>query len=168
MTAISRIRKSGQLGLAAMALAASLSLGSAQASSSGTEQTGRETNQPIISAAPETRSGILSWVESLLPGGMRFLGPAIGSQNHSEVLATATCYDSGAGVSCNGFRSMREYLAAMHASQNLGIPFERLKERMQSGKTLHQAISELRPTVNARIETMKAEQQAEKTLRESS
>jgi hypothetical protein len=128
----------------------------------------REVNQSIVNKAAAVQSGFLAWLESLLPGGMRFTGPAVLSNAEPEVLATASCYNSGAGISCNGFKTFQEYLAAVHASQNLGIPFQRLKENMQRGKTLHQAIRELRPTANAQIETWKAEQQAQQTLRESS
>lgn len=111
-------------------------------------------------------SGVLSWLESLLPNGIRFTGPAISSKNQSEVLATANCFNSGAGISCNGFQNMQEYVAAVRVSQNLGIPFETLKAKVQSGKTLHQAIHELRPGVNSRMEALKAEQQAEKILKD--
>ena len=71
-------------------------------------------------------------------------------------------------MSCNGFRNMQEYLAAVHASQNLGIPFKKLRARMQQGNSLHEAIRALRPTVNAQMETLKAQQEAERTLRNSS
>jgi hypothetical protein len=128
----------------------------------------REVNQTIVNKTAAGQSGFIAWLESLLPGGIRLTGPSILSNTQPEVLATASCYNSGAGISCNGFKSFEEYLAAVHASQNLGIPIQRLKENMQSGKTLHQAIRELRPTANAQIETWKAEQQAQQTLRESS
>ena len=133
-------------------------------------QASRQTKQPVMapSQAQSQKAGIIAWLESLLPSGIRLSGPAILSGNQPEVLATANCYDSGAGMSCNGFRNMREYLAAVHASQNLGIPFERLKARIEKGSSLHEAIRALRPTVDAQIETLKAQQEAERTLRSSS
>jgi len=118
-----------------------------------------------ITGKPQ-ESGVLSWLESLLPDRIRFTGPAISPKNQSEVLATANCFNSGTGISCNGFRSMQEYLATVRVSQNLGIPFEKLKAKVQSGKTLHQSIHELRPGVNSRMEALKAEQQAEKILKD--
>jgi hypothetical protein len=135
-------------------------------------QPARQTNQPIVaqtqSRTQSEEPGILAWLENLLPSGIRFGGPSILSKSQPQVLAAADCYDSGAGISCNGFQNMEKYLAAVHASQNLGIPFERLKAQMQEGKTLHQAIRALRPTANAWIEALKARQQAERTLRASS
>ena len=155
--------------LAAALFAVSVGPTFVMASSATNHTTGlREVERPITTEKAPEVSGFFSWLESLLPKEMRFTGPAIFSKTQPEVITTATCYDSGAGVSCNGFRNMQEYLAAVHASQNLGIPFERLKERMQSGKTLHQAIRELRPAVNAQIEATRARQQAASTLRESS
>ena len=132
------------------------------------EQGAKQFTQSITAASPAGESGILAWLESFLPEGIRFTGPQIGSKNQAEVLATASCYNSGAGVSCNGFKTMQEYLAAVNASENLGIPFEKLKARMQSGRTLHQAIHDLRPGANASLEEWKAEHQAQKTLKEFS
>jgi hypothetical protein len=110
--------------------------------------------------------GFLAWIESLFSGGIRLNGPAIGPQSAPRVVASATCF--GSAQSCEGFRSLEEYVAAVHASQNLGIPFDRLKSRIQSGKTLAQAIKELRPTLNGRVEAQRAEQEALKSLRSSS
>jgi len=124
-----------------------------------------EVTEPVATKAASAQPGVWSWLESFLPDGIRFAGPAIGSKQQPEVLATAECYNSGAGVSCNGFTNMQEYLAAVHASRNLDIPFGKLKETIQRGKTLDQAIRELRPRANAQIEAWRAEQQAQKALR---
>ena len=145
--------------------------GSTHSASSRTgvsSQTIREVDRPVVTGSSSEGSGLLAWLESLLPGGIRFTGPAIGSKNQPEVLATANCYQSGVGLSCIGFKNLEEYLAAIHVSRNLGIPFERLKAKMQSGRTLPQAIKELRPGTNGRIEAWRAEQQAQQALRDFS
>ena len=120
----------------------------------------RDVERPVLSK-PDERSGVLAWLKNLL--GIRLNGPAIDSQNTSEVLATATCFDA-VGASCNGFRNLQEYVAAVHASQNLGIPFERLKAKIQSGKTLAQAISELRPTRSGPGEAARAQREAQRSI----
>src|ERR1041385_7580075 len=142
------------------------------AHASGNQVQTRQKNEPVLAQqerqADAQAPGIIGWLESLLPRGLSFTGPALLSSKKPQTVATANCYDSGAGISCNGFRNLQEYLSAVHASQNLGIPFDMLKARMQSGRTLHEAIQELRPTANAQIETFKAQQQAQETLRGAS
>jgi len=160
------LRNAGRVGLTSIALAVILSPGMAAASTHpSSAQQSSEVRQPIVARPEAGSSGILSWLESFLPDGMRFLGPVSGAKIHPELLAKADCYNSGAGISCQGFRNLEEYLAAVRASQNLGIPFQKLKERIQRGRSLHQAIRELRPGVNAQIESWKAEQQALQMLK---
>lgn len=130
------------------------------------ESSVRPLSKPVASTTAPEKSGILAWLESLLPSGIRFTGPAGAIRNQPEVLATANCFNSGAGMSCNGFGSLEEYLAAVHASENLHIPLEELRQKIKSGRSLHQAIQELRPNVNSRLEAMRAEQQARKMLKD--
>jgi outer membrane murein-binding lipoprotein Lpp len=61
-----------------------------------------------------------------------------------------------------GFKNLGQLVAATHASHNLNIPFDQLKVRMtgSEGRTLGQAIHELRPDVNAKAEEKKAMKQA--------
>ncbi len=49
-----------------------------------------------------------------------------------------------------GFRNEGEFIAALHASKNLGIPFEQLKSRMTEGDgmPLGKAIQQLRPEMD--------------------
>jgi hypothetical protein len=55
---------------------------------------------------------------------------------------------------------VRECAAALHASQNLNIPFPDLKSRLTGGQRLGAAIHELKPGVNAKEQARKAEEQA--------
>lgn len=68
----------------------------------------------------------------------------------------------------SGFRSEGQFLATLHASKNLGIPFTSLKERMTgpNAMPLGQAIHELRPDITlpaAKQHADKAEQQSKLT-----
>jgi hypothetical protein len=123
-------------------------------------------SKPVTAMVTTPKSGILAWLESLFPSGISFTGPTAALQNQPEILATANCFDSGAGMSCNGFRSLEEYLAAAHVSENLHIPIAELRQKIKSGRTLHQAIHELRPGVNSQLEAMRAEQQARRMLKD--
>jgi hypothetical protein len=66
-----------------------------------------------------------------------------------------------------GFSSEREFLAALHAAQNLNIPFARIKSEMtgHDNDSLTQAIRELKPTVDARTAARTAQQQASADIR---
>jgi len=66
---------------------------------------------------------------------------------------------------CSGFKSTTECAAALHAAQNLGIPFKDLKSRMSGGEKLGAAIHDLKPGADARSEVSRAEEQARADLR---
>jgi len=61
---------------------------------------------------------------------------------------------------CTGFKSLTECATALHAAQNLNIPFADLKSRLSSGRKLGAAIHDLKPEANAREEARRAEEQA--------
>ena len=68
----------------------------------------------------------------------------------------------------SGFRSERQFFAALHASKNLNIPFNDLKTQLNTGEnvSLGQAIHTLRPDLSEgaiRNATRKAEDQAADT-----
>ena len=68
-----------------------------------------------------------------------------------------------------GFRSTEQFLAALHAAKNLGIPFIQLQAEM-TGKdhdTLTTAIHELKPTANATQQAQLANTQARQDLQSS-
>ena len=67
----------------------------------------------------------------------------------------------------DGFRNQGQFVAALHASHNLNIPFDQLKSRMESGSNLGQAIHELRPEVDSKSEAARASRDAKKALKES-
>jgi hypothetical protein len=67
-------------------------------------------------------------------------------------------------VAATGFKNLGEFVAAVHVSHNLNIPFDQLKLRMTGTepKSLGQAIKELKPSANAEAEVKRAEAQAKK------
>jgi len=67
----------------------------------------------------------------------------------------------------SGFRNDGQFVAALHASRNLNIPFVTLKDAMTGSNpvSLGQAIHVLRPSVDATAEANRAEMQATSDLR---
>ena len=93
-----------------------------------------------------------------------------GSKTASELLTQNTklssnlqgLLPSGTSVqdASQGFKNLGQFVAAVHVSHNLGIPFDQLKGKMMSGENLGQAIHELKPGVDAHQEAIKGNQQA--------
>ena len=63
-----------------------------------------------------------------------------------------------------GFKNLGQFVAAVHVSHNLAIPFDQLKLRLTGPEpvSLGKAIQELKPGVNAAAEVKRAEAQARK------
>jgi hypothetical protein len=62
----------------------------------------------------------------------------------------------------SGFKNQGQFIAALHVSQNLGIPFADLKKEMVTNhSSLGQSIQKLRPGANAAREAEHAETEAE-------
>ena len=71
-------------------------------------------------------------------------------------------------TAASGFKNQGQFIAALHVSKNLNIPFEDLKLRMtgSDAKSLGSAIQELRPSLpesEVEKESEKAEKQAKAT-----
>ena len=68
-------------------------------------------------------------------------------------------------TAADGFRNQGQFVAAVHVSNNLGIPFADLKTQMVTDqKSLGQAIQTLRPAVDAAGESQRASRQADADL----
>jgi hypothetical protein len=72
--------------------------------------------------------------------------------------------DMSATEACSGFKSMTECATALHAAQNVGIPFKELKSRMTGGQTLGAAIRGLKPGADVSSEVSRAEAEARADL----
>jgi len=65
-----------------------------------------------------------------------------------------------------GFKNLGQFVAAVHVSHNLGIPFDTLKTKMigPPKESLGKAIQALKPTANSNDETNKAQKQAKQDM----
>jgi hypothetical protein len=65
-------------------------------------------------------------------------------------------------AAASGFKNLGQFVAAVHVSHNLGIPFDQLKAKMQGPPTesLGKAIHQLKPDANAKAETKTAKAEA--------
>jgi hypothetical protein len=72
-------------------------------------------------------------------------------------------------AAASGFKNLGQFVAAVHVSHNLGIPFDQLKAKMQGPPTesLGKAIHDLKPTVDVKAETKKAKTEAHQDMEHS-
>jgi hypothetical protein len=65
-------------------------------------------------------------------------------------------------VAAAGFKNLGQFIAAVHVSHNLGIPFDTLKAKVTGphAESLGNAIHELKPAVDPTAEVTKANAQA--------
>src|SRR5215472_15353264 len=68
-----------------------------------------------------------------------------------------------------GFKNLGQFVAAVHVSHNLGIPFDQLKAKMMGPpkESLGKAIEQLKPTANSKAETKKATDEAKEDMNDS-
>ena len=69
-------------------------------------------------------------------------------------------------LAAQGFKNLGQFVAAVHVSHNLGIPFDQLKAKMMGPpkESLGKAISQLKPTASSKAETKKANDEAKQDL----
>jgi len=126
----------------------------AHAPSSGPKaSTPKTSTTPTTTTSPTTTSPIATKIaanpqlaarlQALLPSGM--------------TLATAS----------TGFKNQGQFIAALHVSHNLNIPFAQLKAEMTGSDhdSLGQAIQDLRPGTNTKTATKTAEQEADQDVK---
>jgi hypothetical protein len=82
------------------------------------------------------------------------------ARNSGTRLASALPPGISAAQACTGFKSDVQCATALHAAQNLNIPFADLKARLLDGAKLASAIHTLKPTADASSEVRRAEEQA--------
>jgi hypothetical protein len=71
-------------------------------------------------------------------------------------------------TAAQGFKNLGQFVAAVHASHNLDIPFDQLKAKMMGPpkESLGKAIDQLRPDANSKTETKKAHDQAKQDMQD--
>lgn len=69
----------------------------------------------------------------------------------------------------SGFKNFGQFVAAVHVSHNLGIPFSELQAKMTGSNavSLGKAIQELKPGADAKNEAKKAASQADNDVRDA-
>lgn len=69
-------------------------------------------------------------------------------------------------TAASGFKNLGQFVAAVHVSKNLGIPFEDLKTKMTGADavSLGKAIHELMPSANAKEAAKEANRQAKRDM----
>jgi hypothetical protein len=67
----------------------------------------------------------------------------------------------------SGFKNLGQFIAALHVSHNLDIPFSDLKDKITSGDNLGKAIHAFKPQANAKAETKKAKKEAKQDLEDA-
>ncbi len=72
-------------------------------------------------------------------------------------------------LEAQGFKNLGQFVAAVHVSHNLGIPFDQLKATMigPPKKSLGQAIHTLKPAANSTEESKTGEKQAKQDMDDS-
>jgi len=125
------------------------SMGSAHSSSShgdsGDPKGGKNNSASSISEKLSDNTKLASKLQGLLPAGTN--------------LQTAA----------QGFKNLGQFVAAVHVSHNLDIPFDQLKAKMigPPKESLGKAIDQLKPTANSKTETKKANDQAKQDMNDS-
>jgi len=89
-------------------------------------------------------------------------------QSHTQLAGKLqTLLPSGTNVvtAAGGFRNLGQFVAAVHVSHNLGIPFSQLKTDMvKKNMSLGQSIQALRPSANSTQEVERAETQTRRLM----
>jgi hypothetical protein len=108
-----------------------------------TDREARNVRQETLETRIARNEKLHSRIQTLLPSGMTL------------------------GTAANGFKTEGQFISALHASRNLGMPFSDLKAKMTGSNPmpLGQAIQSLRPTSNGASEAAKAEKQAAETMK---
>jgi hypothetical protein len=94
------------------------------------------------------------------------------SQNPKLSDKVQTLLPDGTKVqdAATGFKELGDFVAAVHISKNLNIPFEQFKNKVTSGDSLGKALKELNPTMDhkeIKSEVKKGKQQAKEDIKAS-
>ena len=121
------------------------SMGQPNSNSNSHENSAKASKGSSVSDHLEDNTKLASKLQGLLPAGTNL-------QNAAQ-----------------GFKNLGQFVAAVHVSHNLGIPFDQLKAKMMGPpkESLGQAIHALKPAANSKEETKKGEKQAKQDMDDS-
>jgi hypothetical protein len=91
------------------------------------------------------------------------------NKNLSNKLSTILAKQGITNIqqAAQGFKNLGQFVAAVHVSENLGIPFTSLKTDMMNGDSLGKAIHALKPAVDSQTESKRGLKQANEDIKES-
>ena len=109
-------------------------------------------------------------------------GPSMGGKKTPDQLLTQNTklssklqplLPAGTNVqdAASGFKNLGQFVAAVHVSHNLGIPFDQLKNKMTAGDSLGKALHELNPNLShkeTKAAVKKGKQEAKNDIKVSS
>lgn len=112
---------------------------------SHTSEKGSGAKESSVSDRLEDNKKLASKLQSLLPAGTNLQQAA------------------------QGFKNLGQFVAAVHVSHNLGIPFDQLKAKMigPPKESLGEAIHALKPAASSKDEAKKADKQAKQDMDDS-
>jgi hypothetical protein len=155
---------------------ASLSLTPAYADSHGRPPVAPPHVQPPHVQAPKTtgKQTVMSSPSSTTSPTTTTLNPiALKISTHPQLASKVTSL-LPSGMTLNqastGFKNQGQFIAALHVSHNLGIPFAKLKTDMTGAKhlSLGQSIQDLKPSARATPAAHQAETEADNDVKKTS
>jgi hypothetical protein len=90
-----------------------------------------------------------------------------GNKKLSSAVQTLLPEGTDLQKAASSFKSLVKFVAAVHASKNLGIPFTELKSKMAGSEKLDKAIQALKPDADAKAEAKKAEKEAKTDIKDA-
>ena len=103
-------------------------------------------------------------------GGQKTAGQLL-TQNTKLASKLQSLLPAGTDLqtAASGFKNLGQFVAAVHVSHNLGIPFDQLKAKMigPPSESLGKAIQQLQPAANAKAAVKTAQKQADQDLESS-
>lgn len=130
----------------------------------------------LLLASANAHAGGYGWVGDVMGMGMgtSASGQPLGgtasealrrNANLSSKVAQLLPADTDLQSASSGFWNLRQFVAAVHVTRNLGVPFADLKRRIMAGQSLGEAVHALRPDTDAQVEARKARASAEDDIR---
>ena len=125
-----------------------------------------------VGASPHTVSAHPAGPTKGSPGGQKSPSQLLQQNKNlssklNAILAKQGLTTSQIQQAPNGFKNLGQFVAAVHVSQNLDIPFTALKTDISKGDSLGQAIHSLKPDVDSQAESKKGLKQANADIKES-
>jgi hypothetical protein len=151
----------GMGGGAGMAGGSGMGQGQAGSMGRGSDMSGSHTGNSSMGSTPNANSVSAKSPTDLLSSNTKL------SSTLQERLGSMLPSGMSLTDAASGFKNLGLFIAAVHVSHNLDIPFSDLKDKMTSGDNLGKAIHALKPEANAKAEAKKANSEAKNDLKES-